>query len=65
MDEHIKAVADVLNGKKTPDEGTLEAMMVLKDRLARLKSQSMMFADVSFSPDVKKLKNNVRRLVHC
>ncbi|MCX5637164.1 MAG: hypothetical protein NTX52_05660 [Planctomycetota bacterium] len=51
----FRLLAESLNGKRQVDEKTFSAIEILAERLARLKNQSSLFAQISFSPAVEEL----------
>ena len=53
---HCQIVEESLNGKRAVDEQTFASLAVLNERLDRLKKIDRSFANVGFSPAVKKLK---------
>jgi len=63
MDSHLRIVGESLAGERPVDEQTCAAVTILAERLERLKQSSSLFAEVTFSPYVKKLKRQVEALV--
>lgn len=57
MDRHCQIVGESLRGERPVDEQTGLSMAVLADRLERLKDSSHLFAGVTFSPYVQKMKH--------
>ncbi len=63
MDSHFRIVGECLAGERPVDEQTGAAVAILAERLERLKQTSSLFAEVTFSPQVKKLKQQAEALV--
>lgn len=59
---HCKVVGGSLAGAKAVDEQTLTSVAVLEDRLKRLKKQDKAFKIVSFSPAVRKLAKQNKKI---
>ena len=57
MDRHCQVVGASLTGKRPVDEQTYTSVAVLSERLERLR-QSPLFAGVTFSPQVKRLRRH-------
>jgi hypothetical protein len=58
MDRHCQVVGASLAGRRAVDEKTYASLAVLSDRLERLR-QSPVFAGVTFSPHVERLRQHV------
>jgi len=58
MDRHCQVVGASLTGKRPVDGQTCASLAVLSDRLERLR-QSPVFAGVTFSPHVERLRQRV------
>ncbi|MCU0913664.1 MAG: hypothetical protein MUC88_03765 [Planctomycetes bacterium] len=54
--EHLRIVNETLAGERPADEQTHAAVAILAERLERLKQRSSLFAEIGFSPHVKRLK---------
>jgi hypothetical protein len=63
MDSHLRIVGECLAGERLVDERTGAAVAILAERLERLKQTSSLFTEVTFSPYVKKLKQQAEALV--
>jgi hypothetical protein len=63
MDSHLRIVGESLAGERPVDEQTCASVAILAERLERLKQSSGLFADITFSPHVKKLKRQAEALV--
>lgn len=61
--DNLRIVNEALAGERPVDERTHAAMAILAERLERLKQSSSLFADIAFSPHVKKLKRQAEALV--
>ena len=61
--DNLRIVNEALTGERPVDEQTHAAMAILAERLERLKQSSSLFADITFSPHVKKLKQQAEALV--
>jgi len=59
---HCEVVESSLAGAKAVDEQTLTSVAVLGDRLKRLKKQNKAFKIVSFSPAVRKLARQNKKI---
>ena len=57
MDRHCQVVGASLNGKRPVDEQTYASVAALSERLERLR-QSPLFAGVTFSPHVERLRQH-------
>jgi hypothetical protein len=55
-DRHCWVVGASLAGRRPVDESTHASIGVLSDRLERLRQRSGLFAGVSFSPHVERLR---------
>jgi hypothetical protein len=58
MDRHCQVVGASLTGKRPVDEQTYASVAVLSERLERLR-QSPLFAGVTFSPQVERLRRHM------
>ena len=54
-DRHCQIVSESLMGDRPADEQTCASMVVLAERLERLRESSHLFAGVAFSPYVSKM----------
>ncbi|HUT31094.1 MAG TPA: hypothetical protein VMX13_14970 [Sedimentisphaerales bacterium] len=54
--DHCRIVEQSLCGQRSVDEQTFASLAVLGERLERLRKASGVFAEIGFSPAVKKLK---------
>ncbi|MHC4482494.1 MAG: hypothetical protein ACYSW4_02985 [Planctomycetota bacterium] len=54
--DHCQIVDKSLTGERAVDEQTFASLAVLSERLERLKKRGEIFDSVSFSPAVRKLK---------
>jgi hypothetical protein len=63
MDNHVRIVGESLTGDRPVDEQTCASVAILAERLERLQHSSGLFAGVSFSPHVKKLRCRAESLV--
>jgi len=61
--DSVRIVAASLAGERPVDEQTHTAMAILSDRLERLKQSSNLFAEIGFSPHVKKLQKQAEAFV--
>ncbi len=61
--DNLRIINEALAGERPVDEQTQAAMMVLAERLGRLKQSSSLFANITFSPQVKKLQRQAEALV--
>ena len=61
--DNLRIIKEALAGERPVDEPTHAAMAILAERLERLKQSSNLFADIAFSPHVKKLKRQAEALV--
>ncbi len=59
---HCEVVESGLAETKAVDEQTLTSVAVLEDRLKRLKKQNKAFKIVSFSPAVRKLAKQNKKI---
>jgi len=57
MDRHCQVVGASLSGRRPVDDKTYASVAVLSDRLERLR-QSPLFAGVTFSPQVERLRQH-------
>ena len=57
MDRHYQVVGASLSGKRPVDEQTYASVAALSERLERLR-QSPLFAGVTFSPHVERLRQH-------
>lgn len=62
---HLSVVKESLNGNRAVDEQTFASMAILNERLQKLKERGHPFSDISFSLDVKKLKNQKKTVAVC
>jgi len=62
---HCQIVQETLDGQRAIDERTFESLSVLEERLGRLKKLGGRFADVEFSPAVRKLAGQKGRVAVC
>jgi hypothetical protein len=53
--DNFKIINDSLTGKRPIDETTFSSVAVLAERMERLKKNSEVFEDISFSPEVEEL----------
>jgi len=63
MDRHCQIVGESLMGERPVDEQTGASMAILADRLERLKQSSSLFAGVTFSPYVQRMKRRADAVV--
>ena len=56
--DNVKIVGDSLCGARPIDEETFSSISVLQERLERLKKNSNLFADITFSPHVDELASH-------
>jgi hypothetical protein len=61
--DNLRIINEALAGERPMDEQTQAALAILAERLERLKQSGSLFADVMFSPHVKKLKRQAEALV--
>ena len=61
--DNLRIVNESLAGERPVDEQTQAALAILAERLERLKESSSLFAEIGFSPHVKKLKRRAEALV--
>ncbi len=61
--DNLRIINETLAGERPMDEQTHAAMAILAERLQRLKQSSSLFADIAFSPHVKKLQRQAEALV--
>ncbi len=61
--DNLRIVNETLAGDRPVDEQTQAAVAILAERLERLKQSSRLFAGITFSPHVKKLKRQAEALV--
>ncbi len=61
--DNLQIIKEALAGARPVDEQTHAAMAILAERLERLKHSSSVFADIAFSPHVKKLQRQAEALV--
>ena len=62
MDRHCQIVGESLMGERPVDEQTCASMAILADRLERLKRSSDLFAGVSFSPYVQRMRRHAEAM---
>ncbi|MBP7053653.1 MAG: hypothetical protein KBE65_21800 [Phycisphaerae bacterium] len=62
MDRHFQIVGESLTGARPVDEQTCASMAILSDRLEGLRQSSDLFAGVSFSPYVQKMKRHAEAM---
>jgi len=53
--DDFKIINDSLTGQRPIDETTFSSVAVLAERMERLKKNSKIFEDISFSPEVEEL----------
>ena len=53
--DHFKIIEDSLSDSRPIDEETFSAVAVLAEQLEKLKKNSSVFADITFSPHVDEL----------
>jgi hypothetical protein len=63
MDRHYQVVSESLEGDRPVDEQTCASMAILADRLEQLKQSSNLFAGVTFSPYVQRMKRRAEAVV--
>lgn len=63
--EHCKIVAESLRRGLPVDEQTCASIAILNDRLEAVKAIGEAFAEIDFSPDVKKLAQKKCRIAVC
>jgi hypothetical protein len=61
--DNLRIINEALAGARPVDEQTHAAMAILAERLGRLKQSSSLFANITFSPHVKKLQRQAEALV--
>ena len=61
--DNLRIINEALAGERPVDEQAHAAMAILAERLERLQQSSSLFADITFSPHVKKLKRQAEALV--
>ena len=61
--DNLRIVNESLAGDRPVDEQTQAALAILAERLERLKQSSSLFAEIGFSPHVKKLKRQAEAFV--
>ncbi len=61
--DNLRIVNESLAGERPVDEQTQAALAILAERLERLKQSSSLFAEIGFSPHVKKLKRQAGAFV--
>jgi hypothetical protein len=61
--DNLRIVNESLAGERPVDEQTQVALAILAERLERLKQSSSLFAEIGFSPQVKKLKRQAEAFV--
>ncbi len=62
MDRHFQIVGESLMAERPLDEQTCASVAVLADRLERLKHSSDLFAGVTFSPYVLKMRHHAEAM---
>ena len=62
---HCQVVENCINGTRPVDEQSLVSMVVLSERLERLKKLDSRFNIVEFSPVAKRLADHKMRLNVC
>ena len=63
--KHISIVKKSLYSNRPADEQTFISINTLNERLQRLKGYGYPFSDITFSPDVKKLKKQQKTVAVC
>jgi hypothetical protein len=61
--DNLRIVNETLAGERPVDEQTQAAVAILAERLERLKQSSRLFAGITFSPQVNKLREQAEALV--
>ncbi|OHB63967.1 MAG: hypothetical protein A2Y77_10215 [Planctomycetes bacterium RBG_13_62_9] len=61
--DNLRIVNESLTGARGVDEQTCASVAILADRLERLKQSSSLFAEIGFSPHVKKLTRQAEPMV--
>ncbi len=61
--DNVRIVNESLAGERPVDEQTQAALAILTERLERLKEGSSLFAEIGFSPHVKKLRRKAEAFV--
>lgn len=61
--DNFRIVNEVLAGERGVDEQTHAAVAILTERLERLKQSSSLFAEITLSPHVNRLKRQAEALV--
>ena len=59
----LRIVSESLAGERPVDEQTQTAVAILAERLQRLQHRSPLFAEIGFSPHVKRLERQGQALV--
>ena len=62
---YCQIVKESLNGERIVDERTFSSLAVLEEKLERLKALDNRFAEVEFSPAVRKLAKQKNKLAVC
>jgi len=60
---HCQVVRDSIVGERAVDEQTFASLVVLSERLERLRKLDKVFSDVVFSSAVEKLKSRNNRVL--
>ncbi len=63
MDRHCRIVGESLMAERPVDEQTCASIAVLADRLERLRHGSSLFAGVTFSPYVERMKRHAEAVM--
>ena len=61
--DNLRIVNESLAGERPVDEQTQAALAILAERLERLQQSSSLFAEIGFSPQVKKLQRQAEAFV--
>jgi hypothetical protein len=61
--DNLRIVKDTLAGDRPVDEQTQAAVAILAERLQRLQQSSRLFAGITFSPQVTKLRSQAEALM--
>ncbi len=59
---HCRIVAGSLVGEREVDERTFSSLLILRERLERLKSIDETFSGIEFSPEVVKLQEQKNKV---
>ncbi len=62
MDSHCRVVGETLAGRRPLDEQTHASVAVLAERLERLQAGSSLFAGVTLSPYVQRLRQRAEAI---